>query len=49
MAILSKKNKKQAKLYKQWKRYLSDSRLSDEEIVRRAKTFTRKGMRPNES
>jgi len=45
---LSKKNKKQAKLYKQWKRYLSDSRLNEDEIVRRAKSFTKKGMKPNE-
>ena len=44
----TKKNKTKAKLYKQWKRYLSDSRLSEEEIVRRAKSFTKKGMRPNE-
>ena len=45
---MSKKNKKQAKLYIKWKRYLSDSRLSEDEIVRRAKEFTRKGMKPNE-
>jgi hypothetical protein len=42
------KDKSKAKLYKQWKRYLSDSRLTEEEIVRRAKSFTKKGMRPNE-
>ena len=48
MASLSKKNKKQAKLYKQWKRYLSDSRLDENTIAKRAKTFTRKGMKPNE-
>ena len=41
--------KAHAKLYKEWKRYLSNSRLSDEEIVRRAKSFTKKGMSPNES
>ena len=45
---MSKKNKGKAKLYKQWKRYLSDSRLSEEDIVRRAKNFTKKGMKPNE-
>ena len=45
----SPKDKSKAKLYKQWKRYLSDSRLSEEEIVRRAKSFTKKGMKPNES
>jgi hypothetical protein len=41
-------DKSKAKLYKQWKRYLSDSRLSEEEIVRRAKSFTKKGMKPIE-
>jgi hypothetical protein len=44
----SPKDKTKSKLYKQWKRYLSDSRLSEEEIVRRAKSFTKKGMRPAE-
>ena len=44
----SSKDKTKAKLYKQWRQYLSNSRLSEEEIVRRAKTFTRKGMKPNE-
>jgi len=34
------------KLYKKWKQHLSNT---EEEIVRRAKTFTRKGMKPNES
>jgi hypothetical protein len=42
------KDKTKAKLYKQWRRYLSDSRLSEDEIVRRAKSFTKKGMRPND-
>ena len=37
------------KLYKKWKQHVSNSRLTEEEIVRRAKTFTRKGMKPNES
>jgi len=45
---MTKKSKK-AKLYKQWKRYLSNSRLSEEDLVRRAKSFTKKGMKPNES
>ena len=40
--------KSQAKLFKQWKRYLYDSKLSEDEIVRRAKSFTKKGMKPNE-
>lgn len=42
------KDKDKAKLYKQWKQYLSNSRLTEEEVVRRAKSFTKKGMRPNE-
>jgi len=42
------KDKTKSKLYKQWKQYLSNSRLSEEEIVRRAKSFTKKGMKPNE-
>lgn len=45
----TKRNKTKAKLYKQWKLYLSDSRLSEDEIVRRAKSFTKKGMRPNDA
>jgi hypothetical protein len=44
----SGKDKTKAKLYKQWKQYLSDSRLTPEEVVRRAKSFTKKGMKPNE-
>jgi|TARA_B110000503_G_scaffold31607_1_gene51107 23S rRNA maturation mini-RNase III len=40
--------KSQAKLFKQWKRYLNDSRLSEDEIVRRAKSLTKKGMKPND-
>lgn len=44
----SPKDKRKAKLYKQWKRYLSNSRLNEDEIVRRAKSFTKKGMKPNE-
>ena len=40
------KDKTKAKLYKQWKRYLSDSRLTEDEVVRRAKSFTKKGMKP---
>ena len=43
------KDKTKAKLYKQWKRYLSDSRLSEDEIIRRAKSFTKKGMKPNDT
>lgn len=47
---MKKINKEQSKkLYKQWKQYLSNSRLKEDEIIRRAKTFARKGMIPNES
>jgi hypothetical protein len=46
--VKNKRDKQKAKLYKKWKRYLSDSRLSPEEIVRRAKSFTKKGMVPDE-
>ena len=35
----------QAKLYKEWKKYLSKSRLADKEISRRAKSLTKKGMK----
>lgn len=45
---MAKPSKSKAKLYKQWKRYLSDSRLSHDEIIRRAKSFTKKGMKPDE-
>lgn len=41
----SPKDKRQAKLYKKWKRYLSDSRLSIDQQIKRAKEFTRKGMK----
>lgn len=44
---LTKKDNK--KLVKEWKEYLSQSKLSDKDVVKRAKEFTRKGMRPNES
>ena len=44
----SSKDKRKAKLYKKWKRYLSDSRLNEDEIVRRAKSFTKKGMKAPE-
>lgn len=32
--------RKKRKLHKKWRKYLSDSRLSREEIQKRAKTFT---------
>jgi hypothetical protein len=44
---MAKKNPK-ATLFKQWKQYLSNSRLSPEEQIRRAKSFTKKGMKPVE-
>lgn len=42
------KDKSKAKLFRQWKDFLSNSRLSESEIVRRAKSFTKKGMKPND-
>jgi hypothetical protein len=39
---------KQRKLFKAWKKYLKDSRLSDSEITKRAKTFSRKQMKVND-
>lgn len=44
---LTKKDNK--KLVKEWKEYLSQSRLSNKDVIKRAKEFTRKGMRPNGS
>lgn len=41
---MSKKSA-QAKLYKEWKKYLNDSKLTDKEISRRAKSLTKKGMK----
>jgi len=49
MAILNKLSKEEnKKLLKEWKEYLSFSRLSEKDINKRAKEFTRKRMRPNE-
>jgi hypothetical protein len=45
---MSSKDKDKAKLFKKWKVYLSNSRLSEEEIIKRAKSLTKKGMQPNE-
>ena len=45
--ILTKSESK--KLLREWKQHLSYSRLSERDINKRAKEFTRKGMRPNES
>jgi hypothetical protein len=38
------KKSKQAKLFKEWKNHLSNSKLTTEEIIRRAKSLTKKGM-----
>ncbi len=43
------KDKSKALLFKKWKQYLANSRLSAKEQVKRAKEFTRKGMQPNEN
>lgn len=41
--------RKKRKLYKKWRKYLSDSRLSSEEIGKRAKSFTNRGEKvPND-
>ena len=37
------------KLLKQWKQHLSNSKLNNKDINKRAKEFTRKGMIPNEN
>jgi len=42
------KKSKEAKLLKRWKLYLRDSRLAPREQAKRAKEFTRKGMKPYE-
>jgi len=36
------------KLLREWKEHLATSKLSERNISKRAKEFTRKGMRPNE-
>jgi hypothetical protein len=41
-----KPTKKEAKVYRAWVKYLSDSRLEDWEIHRRAKYFTEQGHKP---
>jgi tRNA(Ser,Leu) C12 N-acetylase TAN1 len=45
---MTKSKKAEAKLYKQWRRYLAGSRLNEDEITRRAKSFTKKKMKPGE-
>lgn len=39
---------KQRKLFKAWKKYLKDSNLTDSEVNKRAKTFSRKQMKVND-
>lgn len=34
----------QRKLFREWKKRLQGSRLSEEEVTRRAKSFAKKGM-----
>lgn len=38
-------DRKKKKLHKEWKKYLTDSKLSSEEQKRRAKDFTRHRMK----
>ena len=42
---MSKKKSPQKKLLLEWRRHLADSRLTPEQQVKRAKEFTRKGMK----
>lgn len=45
----SKLTKEQSKkLLKEWKAYLASSKLNDRDLNKRAREFTRKGMKPNE-
>ena len=34
------------KLLREWKKHLANSRLSDRDLNKRAREFTRKGMKP---
>jgi hypothetical protein len=45
---MSDDNIDKKKLFKIWKKHLSNSRLNEKEQIKRAKEFTRKGMEPNE-
>lgn len=42
------KDKSKSQLFKQWKQRLSNTRLTPEQQIKRAKEFTRKGMKPND-
>ena len=47
--IQNKLSKEQSKkLLKEWKQHLATSKLSNKDLNKRAKEFTRKGMKPNE-
>lgn len=46
--VKRKPTKKELKLYNRWVAYLRDSRLNNEEIYRRARSFTEQGRTPNE-
>lgn len=47
--MANKLTKEQSKkLLKEWKEHLASGKLSDKNLNKRAKEFTRKGMRPNE-
>ena len=43
-----KPTKREAARYRKWVRYLSASKLTTEEIHRRAEGFTKQGLDPNE-
>ena len=36
------------KLLREWKQHLATSKLNDRDLNKRAREFTRKGMKPNE-
>ena len=42
---MSKKKSPHKKLLSEWKRYLANSRLNEREQLKRAREFTRKGMK----
>jgi len=44
--MFKSKKENSKKLLKEWKQFLSVSKLSEKDINKRAKEFTRKGMRP---
>ena len=44
----SSTKEEQKKLFREWKQHLSNSRLSEQQQTKRAKEFSRKGMKPND-